>query len=68
MLITPEFGPRQKISAIFTRIFNLPDLEPVLDHRPLDAFNFCLRCGKCVKICPGNAIREETLPSEKKES
>jgi ferredoxin len=62
MLITPEFGPRQRISAIFTSIHNLP----VSDHRALDAFDFCLRCGKCVKICPGNAIREEILPSGEK--
>ncbi|MEN6329915.1 MAG: 4Fe-4S dicluster domain-containing protein [Methanobacteriaceae archaeon] len=62
LLITPEFGPRQRISAIFTSIQNLP----VPDYSPLDTLDFCSRCGKCVKICPGNAIVEETLPSGEK--
>ncbi len=56
MLITPEFGPRQRISAIFTSIQNLP-FSSVNEHGWIHYF--CAKCGKCIKNCPGNAIIEE---------
>jgi epoxyqueuosine reductase len=56
MLITPEFGPRQRISAIFTSINNLPH-NGGNDHFWVS--EFCEKCGKCVKTCPANAITEE---------
>ncbi len=56
MLITPEFGPRQRISAIFTSINNLP-CKGSNSHSWVS--NFCEKCGKCIKACPGNAITEE---------
>lgn len=56
LLITPEFGPRQRISAIFTSINNLPD-NGSNSHSWIA--NFCEKCGKCIKSCPGNAITEE---------
>jgi epoxyqueuosine reductase len=56
LLITPELGPRQKISAIFTSIENLPKTGPN-EHTWIS--NYCANCGKCVKKCPENAILEK---------
>ena len=59
MIITPEFGPRQRISAIFTSIQNLP-INDGNKHSWIP--DFCANCGNCIKKCPGNAIREEKSP------
>jgi epoxyqueuosine reductase len=53
MLITPEFGPRQRLSVIFTSIQNLP-ANGFNEHLWIP--DFCAKCGKCIKNCPGNAI------------
>lgn len=60
MLITPEFGPRQRISVIFTSIQNLP-VNNLSEHSWIP--DFCAKCGKCIRKCPGNAIIEESLPN-----
>lgn len=65
MLITPEFGPRQRISAIFTSIQNMPSTT-VNPHLWIE--DFCQRCGKCIKSCPGNAITEEPIQNDKKKT
>ena len=59
MLITPEFGPRQRLSAIFTSIQNLP-VNNDNEHSWIP--DFCAKCGKCIKNCPGNAIIQEKSP------
>ncbi|WP_414470266.1 4Fe-4S binding protein [Methanobacterium sp. ACI-7] len=56
MLITPEFGPRQRISVIFTSIQNLP-VNDLNEHLWIP--DFCAKCGKCIRKCPGNAIVEK---------
>lgn len=56
LLITPELGPRQKISAIFTSILNLPSKE---DNPHTWIPDYCERCGKCVKACPEKALVEK---------
>lgn len=58
MLITPEFGPRQRISVIFTSIQNLP-IDKSNEHLWIP--EFCTKCGGCIKKCPGNAIIEESI-------
>ncbi len=61
LLITPEFGPRQRISAIFTSIENLPrDSEDEHSWMP----SFCARCGNCIKSCPANALLETPISHE----
>lgn len=55
LLITPASGPRQKISAIFTSIENLPVKN---DDEHSWITEYCEKCGKCIKACPENALIE----------
>ncbi len=50
-LITPEFGPRVRLSKIFTDLPLTPD-EPM----EFGVWEFCSICGLCAKHCPGQAI------------
>jgi epoxyqueuosine reductase len=52
LLLTPEFGPRQRIGIVITEASLEPDsiIEPG---------SICDRCMLCVKNCPGNAISSE---------
>lgn len=60
LIITPEFGPRQRWSIITTDA-EIPDSE----SRNLDALKeFCDECGACVKGCLGNAAYEEPIEYE----
>jgi epoxyqueuosine reductase QueG len=56
MLITPEFGPRQRLAPIFIeeKVFDFPDNS---DHNWIE--EQCMTCGLCQKNCPANAIYEE---------
>jgi epoxyqueuosine reductase len=57
LIITPEFGPRQRWGIITT------DAEiPESKVRDLDALQeFCKNCGLCVRECKGKAVYEEPL-------
>lgn len=55
LLITPVSGPRQKVSAVFTSIENLP-IKTDDEHSWIT--EYCNRCGKCIKACPENALIE----------
>lgn len=50
-LITPRFGPRIRISKIFTDL-------PLATDQPIEfgVWDFCRKCEKCAKECPGQAI------------
>jgi reductive dehalogenase len=50
-LITPKFGPRVRISKVFTDL-------PLVPDKPIEfgVWDFCRICGKCAENCPGHAI------------
>jgi len=55
LVLTPQFGPRQRIGIIITEAVLEPD--PVIKPGTL-----CDRCMACVKECPGKAINgKETV-------
>jgi ferredoxin len=51
LLLTPEYGPRQRICKVFTSL-------PLQIDQPIDfgAGKFCEKCRACAKSCPANAI------------
>jgi len=51
LLITPEYGPRVRISKVFTDL-------PLVPDKPIEfgVTEFCLKCSKCTDACPGQAI------------
>lgn len=49
MLLTPRFGPRQRVGIVITEAELEPD--PIYAGPPL-----CNRCMACVKACPAHAI------------
>ena len=61
LLITPEFGPRQRIAMVVTSIDNLP-FSNTNEH--LWIREFCEKCHKCVRSCPVQAIPNEFELSE----
>ncbi len=60
LLITPEFGPSQRIAAVFIDVDNLP-VKTIADNDHLWIREYCDSCNICVKKCPGSAILEETV-------
>jgi ferredoxin len=56
LLMTPELGPRVRISVVTTDLPLLP-LPPRGDPTVVD---FCERCTKCAAACPSRAIPFET--------
>ncbi|MBT3380887.1 MAG: epoxyqueuosine reductase [Lentisphaerae bacterium] len=52
MLLTPQFGPRQRVGIIITDA----ELEPDPLYPDTDGPQLCNRCMACVKDCPGEAI------------
>jgi epoxyqueuosine reductase QueG len=56
LLITPEFGPRVRLAALYTSIENLPFADSN-DHGWIE--DYCKICGICINQCPPKAILEE---------
>jgi len=57
LMISKEYGPRQRLSMIATGADPLPE-------QPKESYGiskFCQKCGKCIKSCPVRAIREESV-------
>jgi len=51
LLLTPEFGPHQRLCAIVTEAALEPDLRQDL--------GLCKGCNKCVDACPSGALKSE---------
>ena len=51
LLITREFGPRVRISKVFTDLPLVPD-EPI----EFGVWDFCHKCQRCAESCPSKAI------------
>ena len=51
LLLTPQFGPRQRVFAVLTDAMLQPD--------PLLAEGICRNCGSCAQACPAGAISLE---------
>ncbi len=61
LLITPEFGPRVRISKILTDL-------PLLADKPIDfgVTEFCTVCKKCAYKCPSRSIMTGARTAEAK--
>jgi epoxyqueuosine reductase len=51
LLLTPEFGPHQRLCAIIT--------EAPLGPDPGKELNLCTGCSRCVKACPSGALKND---------
>lgn len=56
LIITPEFGVRQRIGAILVPLEDMPWSDSEEHKWVLD---FCDMCNLCIKRCPGKAICEK---------
>ncbi|MBN2448904.1 MAG: 4Fe-4S binding protein [Lentisphaeria bacterium] len=58
MLLTPQFGPRQRVGIVITDM----ELEPDPLYPDTDGPKLCDRCMACVRECPAGAIsRTQTV-------
>ncbi len=59
LLLSPEFGPRQRLCKVFTEL-------PLVPDKPVDfgIQRFCETCHACASACPVDAIRWEDRTTE----
>lgn len=58
LIITPQFGPRVRLAAVFTEIENLPTYEGDEHAWVLD---FCESCRRCIRDCPPGAFYDSPI-------
>ncbi len=58
IMISPEYGPRFRLTAVYTSIENLPFSE---DNEHAWVREYCDQCRRCIKECPGRAIYDEAI-------
>lgn len=62
LLITPRFGPRQRVAAVITDA----ELNPDKKKTKKEAEKLCPpSCQACIKACPGKALSSEGIAWEK---
>jgi epoxyqueuosine reductase QueG len=54
MILTPEFGPRVRFGSVFTAA-ELPSDPQLLEE-------LCIRCMRCVDMCPARALADADYP------
>ncbi len=59
LLLSPEYGPRQRLCKVFTDL-------PLVPDKPIDfgIQRYCEKCHACAQACPVNAIRWEERTTE----
>jgi epoxyqueuosine reductase len=63
LLITPRFGPRVRLAAVFTSIENLPfGREKRNEHQWIEAY--CDLCRRCAIECPPQAVFDQPLAQD----
>ena len=58
LLITPQFGPRVRLAAIYTEIENLPVDS---DNEHAWVLDFCEECKRCIRDCPPDAFYDQPI-------
>ena len=58
LVITPQYGPRVRLAAVFTEIENLPRYEGD-EHSWVLAF--CQSCRRCIRDCPPDAFYDTPI-------
>ena len=58
LVITPQFGPRVRLAAVFTEIENLPVYDGDEHAWVLD---FCDTCRRCIRDCPPDAFFQSPI-------
>lgn len=58
LVITPRFGPRVRLAAVFTEIENLP---VYIGDEHSWVLEFCDSCRRCIRDCPPHAFYEEPI-------
>ena len=61
IVISSEYGPRFRLTAVYTSIENLP-MKSENEHAWVR--EYCKQCRKCIKECPGGAIYDEPIIHE----
>jgi ferredoxin len=61
LVITPQFGPRVRLAAVFTEIENFPVYDGNEHTWVLD---FCESCRRCIRDCPPDAFYEIPIHHE----
>lgn len=61
LIITPEHGSRVRLTAIYSNIENLP-FSKGNPHGWIK--DFCEKCGRCIRKCPGFAIYDKPIIHE----
>ncbi|MDF2523014.1 MAG: 4Fe-4S protein [Clostridiales bacterium] len=61
MAITKKNGPCNRIAVVYTNIENLSDFIIRKNDDMLWIKDFCLKCGKCQRKCPTEAILNEPV-------
>jgi len=61
VLITPQYGSRVRLAAVYTSIEDLPFAEKN-EHSWIT--DYCASCGLCIRACPPRAILTESVKQD----